>query len=210
MNLTEMISLVRKDLHDEDSNNYRWSDDELTRHTGRAVGELSEALPLPAKATLPTTAGSNELDISSLTDRIMVAAVEYPVGANPPDYQQFAIWGDTLTIMSDSQPDGSNCYVYYGARHILDTQGSTIPAKYHDLVAGGACGYAAIAWAVYAINRVNVGGVMTPRELLDWGNQKLKDFRQELRRLGRRNRVRMSGLYGPTAPAVSRATDYGP
>ena len=55
MNLAEMIALVRKDLHDEDSGNYRWTDAELTRHISRAVRELSESLPLPAMATLPTT-----------------------------------------------------------------------------------------------------------------------------------------------------------
>lgn len=210
MNLTEMISLVRSDLHDEDGSNYRWSDAELTRHINRAVGELSESLPLPAKATLPTSAGSRELDISGLSDRMMVAAVEHPVGATPPDYQQFSIWGDMLTIMSGSQPDGSNCYIYYGARHILDDEGSTIPVKYEDLVASGACGYAAIEWAAYAINRVNVGGTVTPREFLDWGNQRLRDFRQELRRLGRRNRVRISALYSLYNPAASTSIDYGP
>ena len=31
MNLSEMRTLVRRDLHDEDSNNYRWSNDELDR-----------------------------------------------------------------------------------------------------------------------------------------------------------------------------------
>ncbi len=210
MNLAEMISLVRNDLHDEDDANYRWSDAELTRHIDRAVGELSESLPLPAKAVLPTTAGSRELDISGLSDRIMVAAVEYPVGGVPPSYQQFSIWGDMLAIMSGSQPDGSNCHVYYGARHILDSEGSTVPHRYEDLVVGGACGYAAIEWAAYAINRVNVGGTMTPREFLDWGNTKLKFFREELRRLGRRNRVRVSSLYQTYYPIVSRSTDYGP
>ena len=69
MNLTEMISLVRNDLHDVDETNYRWTDDELTRQISRAVGELSESLPLPAKATLPTVADSRELDISGLNDR---------------------------------------------------------------------------------------------------------------------------------------------
>jgi hypothetical protein len=210
MNLTEMIALVRNDLHDTDSENYRWSDDELTRHINRAVAELSEGLPQPIKATLPTTAGSRELDISSLTDRIMVAAVEYPLGASPPGYQQFFIWGDTLTIVSGGEPDGGNCNVYYGVRHVLDTQGTTLPGKYEDLVAGGAGGYAAIEWASYAINRINVGGTLTPRELLDWGNLRLKDFRQELRRLGRRNVVRLSSLYAPYNQVPSRSTDYGP
>jgi len=197
MNLAEMIALVRKDLHDEDSGNYQWSDGELTRHINRAVRELSESLPLLARATLATTSGSRELDISALSNRIMVEAVEFPVGASPPNYQQFSIWGDTLTIISGSEPDGSNYYVYYGALHTLDAGGSTVPIKYEDLVAAGACGYAAIEWAAYAINKVNVGGTMTPKEFLNWGNQKLKYFRQELRRLGRRNRVRISSLYEP-------------
>jgi hypothetical protein len=210
MNLSEMISLVRNDLHDTESGSYRWTDAELTRHIGRAVAELSESLPQPIKATLPTTARSRELDISSLSDRIMVAAVEYPLGTLPPSYQQFFIWGDTLTIMSGDEPDGGNCAIYYGSLHTLDAQGSTLPSKYEDLGAGGAAGYAAIEWASYATNRVNIGGTLTPREYLDWGNQRLKDFRQELRRLGRRNIIRVSSLYSPYAPFLSSQTDYGP
>jgi hypothetical protein len=42
MNLSEMITVVRKDLRDQDSENYRWTDDELTRHINRAVREFSE------------------------------------------------------------------------------------------------------------------------------------------------------------------------
>ena len=210
MNITEMIALVRQDLHDGDETNYRWTDGELTRHINRAVGGLSESLPLPAKATLPTTAGSREIDISGLNDRIMVVAIEYQVGATPPNYQQFSIWGDSVTILSGSQPDGSNYNIYYGARHTLDDQGTTLPGKYEDLVVGGACGYAAIELAVYTINRVNVGGNVTPGELLEWGNQKIKYFRQELKRLGRRNRVSVNALYEPYFPNIARTTDYGP
>lgn len=207
MNLAEMIALVRRDLHDEDEENYRWTDEELTRHINRAVCELSESLPLPAKATLPTTAGSRELDISGLSDRIMVVAVEYKMGAMPPNYQQFSIWGETLTILSGNQPDGSNCNVYYGARHTLDAQGTSLPSKYEDLVVVGACGYAAIELAVYTINKVNVGGVVTTKEILEWGNQKLKHFRQELKRLGRRNRVSVNALYEPYFPNIIKITD---
>ncbi len=194
MNLTEMIAVVRQDLHDEDSANYRWTDAELTRHISRAMAELSESLPVPAKATLPTVAGSRELDIAELSDRIMVAALEYPLEGMPPHYQQFSIWGDTLTITSGSEPDGGNCSIYYGIPQTIDEASSTLPEKYTDLVAGGACGYAAIQMAVYTINRVNTGGLNTPGELLEWGNRKLKLFRQEVKRLGRRNRIRVSNL----------------
>ena len=194
MNLTEMITLVRRDLRDE-TTPYQWSDDELTRHINRALKQLSERVPLPAKATLATTAGSREIDISSLTDRVMVQAVEYPVDEFPKRYQRFSIWGDTLTIISGDEPDGSNCHIYYGKLHTLDATTSTIPPKHEDLVATGACGYAAVSWAAYSINRVNVGGAMTPGEFLTWGKERLKTFNDALKRLGRRQRIRTQQLY---------------
>jgi len=210
MTLSEMRTIVRRDLHDEDSENYRWTNDELDRHIAHAVKDFSEYLPYEQKATKATTSGSKEVDISTVTGRVMVEAVEYPVDKFPRRYQPFALWGDTLTILGDEVPDGSNTYIYYGKLHTLDAGSSTIPAQHEDLVAAGACGYAAVEWAAYAINRVNVGGGITPREFLSWGDERLKYFRQELRRLGRRNRVRVRSLYKPYYPIVSKSTDYGP
>jgi len=162
MDLNTMRTIVRRDLKDEDGENYRWSDDELDRHIAHAVKEFSEAVPLPAKATLPTTTASRVIDISPLTDRVMVEAVEYPMDKFTPCYQRFALWGHALTLFGDEVPDGSNCNVYYGILHTLDAETSTIPAKHEDLVATGAEGYAAVEWANYAINRVSVGGTTTP------------------------------------------------
>ena len=208
MTLSEMITLVRRELKDESSN--LWSDDEITRHIDRAVAELSEAIPREQKATIATTADSREVDISSLSDRVMVEAVEYPVDEFPKRYQRFALWADTLILLGSEVPDGSDCYVYYGKVHTLDAVTSTIPTKYEDLVAAGAAGYAAIAWGVYAVNRVNVGGVATPREYRVWGKERLCFFSQEVKRLGRRSRVRTRSLYTPCYPPVSKTTDYGP
>ncbi len=210
MTLSEMRTIVRRDLHDEDSNNYRWTNDELDRHIAHAVKDFSEALPSEQKATKATTSGSREVDLSSLSDRVMVEAAEYPVDLFPKRYQRFTLWGDTLTLLGDEVPDGSNAYVYYGKLHTLDAEGSTIPQQYEDLIATGAEGYAAAEWAAYAINRVNVGGTATPADFLSWGNEKLRQFRNELKRLGRRNRVRVRSLYKPYYPVVSKSTDYGP
>ncbi|MFH1662321.1 MAG: hypothetical protein ABH934_00110 [Chloroflexota bacterium] len=207
MNLTEMRAIVRRDLRDEDSENYRWSDDELNRHITHAIGELSEAIPLEQKAT---TNGSREIDISSLSDRVMVQALEYPVGRFPRVYQRFSLWGDAITLLGGEVPDGSNTYIYYGKLHTLDATSSTIPTIYENLVSTGGAGYAAVEWAAFAINRVNVGGNTTPREFLDWGQERLNYFRQELKRLGRRNRARVNQLYKPAYPVVSKTTDYGP
>ena len=210
MTLSEMRTIVRRDLHDEDASNYRWTNDELDRHIAHTAKEFSEAIPLEQKATKATTSGSRELDISNLSDRVMVAAVEYPVDKFPKRYQRFSLWGDALTVLGDEVPDGSNAYIYYGKLHTLDASSSTIPQQFDDLIAAGAEGYAAVEWAVYATNRVNVGGSETPEEFLRWGRDKLRYFKDELRRLGRRNRVRISQLYRPYYPPVSKSTDYGP
>ncbi|MFC1989786.1 hypothetical protein ACFLVW_04425 [Chloroflexota bacterium] len=210
MNLTDMRTIVRRDLHDEDAQNYRWTNDELDRHIAHAVKDFSEAVPYEQKAVKATTSGSREIDISTVTDRIMVEAVEYQVDKFPKRYQRFSLWADTLTLLGDEIPDGSNAYIYYGKLHTLDAAGSTIPSVYEDLIAAGACGYAAVEWAVYAVNRINVGGTMTPGEFLAWGKEKLNYFKAELRRLGRRNRVRISQFYKPYYPVVSKSTDYGP
>jgi len=210
MNLSEMRAIVRRDLHDEDASNYRWTDDELGRHIAHAVKDFSEYLPNEQKATKATTSGSRAIDISDLSDMVMVVAVEYPVANFPKRYQRFSIWADTLTILGEEIPDGSNAYICYGKVHTLSAESSTIPARHEDLIAAGACGYAAVEWAAYAINRVNIGGGITPREFLAWGNERLKYFKQEIKRLGRRNQVRVRSLYKPYYPVVSKTTDYGP
>ena len=72
MDLSEMRTIIRRDLRDEDETDYRWTDDELGRHIDRAVREFSEHLPDEKKTTIATTEGSREVDISALIDRVMV------------------------------------------------------------------------------------------------------------------------------------------
>jgi hypothetical protein len=207
MNLSTMRSLLRRDLHDQDSGNYRWSDDELNRHIDRAVREASLASPLDAKAVLTTTAGSRDVSLASLTDRLVVEAVEYPTGLYPPAYVPFSIWGDTLTLLVDSAPVSlMNVSIYYGKLHTLDENGSTLPASLEDLVATGAEGYAALEWASFATNRVNAGGKDTWRDYLVWGEQRLASFTAALARQGNRSAVRVRRLYTP-AEAAANQTD---
>jgi len=210
MNLTDMRAIVRRDLHDEDASNYRWTNDEINRHIAHAVKDYSEAVPCEQKATKATTAGSREIDIATLTDHVTVEAIEYPVGKFPKRYQRFSLWGDTVTLLGSDIPDGSNAYIYYGKLHTLDASTSTIPAWHEDLVTAGACGYAALEWAVFAINRVNVGGSPVPGELSKWGKEKLDLFQRELKRLGRKNRVRIKSFYSPYSEPLGKSTDFGP
>ena len=137
MNLTEMRTMVRRDLKDEDAGNYRWTDDELDRHIAHAVHDFSEAIPYEQKETIPTVSGSREIDVSSIIDRVMIEAVEYPVDLFPKKFQRFSLWANIITVLGNEIPDGSNACIYYGKIHELDTSGSTIPVKYEELIAIG-------------------------------------------------------------------------
>ena len=211
MDLTQMRTLVRRDLHDEDSANYRWTDNELDRHIQRAAQELSLSIPLEAKATPTTTAGSRDLDISSLTDLISIEAVEYPVDKYPPVYVRFSLWAQTLILLVDGTPGGvENVNVYYGKLHTLDATSSTLPSHLEDLVATGAVAYAALEWASFATNRVNVGGEDVWRQYQAWGQERLSAFLNGLAIQSRRNAIRARQLYVPAEPKRSQTTDWGP
>ncbi len=210
MNLSDMVEIVRRDLHDEEEGKYRWTDPEIERHIAHAVNDFSGAVPLEQKETLATTLGSREIDISSLADVVMVEAVEYPSGRFPKKYQRFSLWVGILTILGDEVPDGRNACVYCGKLHSLTAESSTIPPKYEDLIATGAAGYAALEFAAYTANQVNVGGNSAQSQFLAFGREKLRQFKDELKRLGRKNSVRARAFYMPYRLPVSKTTDAGP
>jgi len=202
-----MRTRVRRDLHDEDPANQRWTDDELDRHIERAVRELSLAIPLEAKATPTTSEGSRDISLASLSDLVAVEAVEYPVDNYPPSYIPFSLWAGTLTLLVDATPPGGQSVnVYYGEMHTLDATTSTIPPHLEELVATGASAYAALEWASFATNRINVGGQDVWRQYLTWGQERLAVFSRALAKHSRRNAVRVRRLYTPATSPVDQST----
>jgi hypothetical protein len=211
MNLTEMRDRVRTDLHDEDADNERWTDAELDRHIRRAVRDFSLSVPLEAKDTLTTTPESRDLSIAALGDLVAIEAVEYPVGDYPPTYVRYSVWLSTLTMLVDSTPAAAeDVNVYYTKLHTLDATTSTLRSRFEEVVATGAAAYAALEWASFATNRVNVGGQDVWRDYLTWGQQRLTEFQRSLARHGRRNTVRVRRLYRPAATPVDQSTVEGP
>jgi len=207
VNLSEMRTQVRRDLHDEDPANQRWSDDELDRHIERAVRELSLAIPQEAKASPTTSEGSRDISLASLSDLVAVEAVEYPVDEYPPSYVPFSLWAGTLTLLVDATPPGDQSVnIYYGKVHTLDATTSTIPPHLEELVATGAAAYAALEWASFATNRVNVGGQDVWRQYLTWGQERLAAFSRALAKHSRRNAVRVRQLYTPATSPVDQST----
>lgn len=211
MNLPTLRARLRKDLHDEDAANYRWTDAELDRHIQHAVREFSLAVPLEAKATLTTTAGSRELSIASLADIVAIEAVEYPAGRYPPAYAPFSVWLSTLTLLVDGLPAGGEAvHVYYTKLHTIDSVSSTVPTRFEDMIVDGAAGYAALEWASFSTNRVNVGGRDVWREYFAFGRERLAVFQRALARHARRNAVRVRRLYTPAAAPAGQSTVTGP
>jgi hypothetical protein len=202
-NITTIRANVRKDLHDEDSSNYRWTDAVLDRHIQRAVAEYSLHAPREQKSTLTTTAGSRDLSISTLTDLINIERVEWPTGEFPPRYVGFTQWMTTITLDVVGAPSAvENVNIYWLRNHTLDSSSSTIPAIHDDVIAAGAAAYAALDWASFSVNRINTGGEDVQQRYARLAQERLAYFEAELRRLSRSNTVRQRRMYTTDAPSV--------
>jgi hypothetical protein len=195
MNLSDMRTLVRRDLKDEDSYNYRWQDNEIDRAIQRAVAELSRYVPREMKTTIATTNGSRDISISTLTNRICIDRVEFPVSQFPRRFQRFAAYQDTLTLIGDTEVDGANCYIYWGQVHTLDGSTSSIPAYLEDLLAMGAAAYAVLSQAQYKSDTANTGGEDVDRDYNTWAKERLSDFREQLKKYAKNRKLKISQFY---------------
>lgn len=202
-NITIIRAAVRKDLHDEDAAAYRWTDAVLDRHIGRAVADYSLASPLEQKNTIATVAGSRDLSISALTNLVDVEAVEWPTLEFPPRRVGFSIWQTTLTMDVVNPPSAvENTFVFWTKTHTLDATSSTIPAAHDELLTEGAGGYAALDWTSFATNRLNTGGDDVAARYAKFADERLRQFRADVRRLGRDQTVRQRRMYSTDAPSV--------
>jgi hypothetical protein len=195
MNLTTMRTLVRRDLKDEDNSNYRWQDNEIDRAIQRAVAELSRYVPSEMKSVIATTDGSRDIDIATLTNRVSVDRVEFPVGETPRRFQRFVLYSDTITLTGDAEGDGENCYIYWGKVHTLDGSTSTIPGHLEDVLALGAAAYAVLAQAQYRSDVAGIGGDRADTDYQSWGAAMLKEFKSQLKRFGRGRKLKQGTLF---------------
>jgi hypothetical protein len=195
VDLATMKTMVRRDLKDEDSSNYRWQDNEVERAIARAVAELSRYVPSEMKSTIATVDGSRDIDISDLTDRVCVDRVEFPIDEVPRQFQRFTVYADTITLIGDVEGDGKNCYVYWGKVHTLDADESTVPGYLEDVLALGAAAYAVLSQAQYRVDAAGFGGEQADRDYLNWGNAMLKGFTFQLKRFGKGRKLKISQFY---------------
>ncbi|MCH7718885.1 MAG: hypothetical protein IIB21_05385 [Chloroflexi bacterium] len=209
--LATIRATVRTDLHDEDPNDERWTDAELDRHIRRALLEYSLRSPLEAKSTLQTVAGSRDLDVSALASRVRIVAAEFPTGEYPPGYISFSLWGDTLTLHVTAAPaTAQDVNIYWHQAHSINGS-STFPVAHDDIIATGGAAYAALEWASFSSNRLNVGGDDVWGRYMEFANVRLAAFKERLRQLPEVNRAKTARLYTPVDTRfTSETTDPGP
>jgi hypothetical protein len=195
MILSAMRTLVRRDLKDEDSSNYRWQDNEIERAIARALAELSRYCPREMKSTIATTDGSREIALTTLTDRVSVDRVEFPIDETPREFQRFSVYADIITLIGDVEGDGENCYIYWGKIHTLDATTCTLPAYLEDILALGAAAYAVLAQTQYRTDTAGFGGEQADRDYQTWGNAMLKEFKSQLKRFGKDRKLMIGTFY---------------
>lgn len=188
--LISLRSLVRRDLKDEDAANYRWTDDEIDRAIDKALADYSLYRPLQVRSTIATTAGSNEVNISTLSDLIDVLSVVHPIDNRPYPSRRFSVFAGVLTFLDGYLGDGGNCYVYWLQHHSIGTS-STVPTTHEYIVAIGAAAYALNSQAQYQVDLANTGGDKVDNDYGARSGEMFERFYYALKRVRTYNPIRL-------------------
>jgi hypothetical protein len=184
-----MRARVRQDLQDTDSENYRWSNDEVDAAIQRVVREYSLRAPIQMLTDVTTTPADNELDISSLTDLIGIESVEFPIGY----WQTCQYWAGRVFMQDNGNGDFAR--VRWFKKHTLTAQSSTIPAEHEEIIVLGATGYLAMSASAATVDRAFIAGRYGTISYRDWGRERLDRYDKKLKEAARSNRVVARTLY---------------
>jgi hypothetical protein len=193
MDLTEMRARVREDLQDTDSQNYRWSDDEVDGAIDRVVMEYSLHAPLEQQNDIATTDGDTELDISSLTGLLKVESVEFPIGYKPKYFQRTEYWAGQLYM--EDEGNGNDARVRWLKKHTLSAESTTIPAEHEEIIVLGATGYLAMSASAYTVDRASIAGRYGTTSYRAWGKERLDRYDKKLKAISRTSKVIPHELY---------------
>ena len=193
MNLTEMRARVREDLQDTDSQNYRWTDDEVDGAIERVVREYSLHAPIEQQDDIATTDGDTELDISSLSGLLEIESVEFPIGQTPRYLQRTEYWAGHLYM--EDEGDGEDARVRWLKKHTLDAQSTTIPAEHEEIIVLGATGYLAMSAAAYTVDQASIAGRHATSNYKAWGRERLDRYDKKLKAIARTSRVIQRTFY---------------
>jgi len=187
MNLTEMRTRVREDLQDTDSQNYRWTDDEVDGAIERVVLEYSLHAPIEQQDDIATTDSDTELDISSLSGLLEIEFVEFPIGQSPKYLQRTEYWAGQLYM--EDEGNGNDARVKWLKKHSLTAESTTIPTEHEEIIVLGATGYLAMSTSAYTVDRASIVGRYGTTSYRAWGKERLDRYDKKLKAISRTSRV---------------------
>jgi hypothetical protein len=193
MNLTEMRARVREDLQDTDSQNYRWTNDEVDGAIDRVVSEYSLAAPIEQISDIATTLDDVELDVTGLSGLLKIESVEFPIGQTPKYLQRFEYWAGKLYM--EDEGDGDDARVRWLKKHTLTAQSSTIPAEHQEIIILGATGYLAMSASAYTVDRATIAGHYATISYKAWSKDRLDRYDKKLKEVAHGRRVIQRTLY---------------
>jgi len=193
MNLTEMRARVREDLQDTDSQNYRWTNDEVDGAIDRVVMEYSVHAPIEQQSDIATTDGDTELDISTLTGLVKIESVEFPLGESPKHLQHIEYWAGHLYMQDEG--DGTDARVRWMKKHALTAESTTIPAHHEEIIVLGATGYLAMSASANTVDRAFIAGRYGTQSYKAWRIERLKRYDFKLQEISHMNRIVRRNLY---------------
>jgi hypothetical protein len=193
MNLTEMRARVREDLQDIDSQNYRWSDDEVDGAIDRVVMEYSLHAPIEQQDDIATTDGDTELNISSLTGLLKIESVEFPIGYKPKYFQRIEYWAGQLYM--EDEGNGNDARIRWLKKHTLTAESTTIPSEHDEIIVLGATGYLAMSASAYTVDQASIAGRHAAINYKAWGRERLSRYDRKLKQVARTSRVVQRQLY---------------
>ena len=193
MNLTEMRARVREDLQDTDSQNYRWTDDEVDGAIQRVVTQYSLHAPIEQQDDIATTEGDTELDISSLSGVLKIESLEFPIGRTPKYMQHIEYWAGHLYM--EDEGDGEDARVRWLKKHTLTAESTTIPTEHEEIIVLGATGYLAMSASAYTVDRASIAGRHATINYKAWGKERLDRYDNKLKAVSRSSKVVSKELY---------------
>lgn len=191
--LASLTALIRIDLNDLDSGNYRWTDSQIERAIAKTLSHFNYAIPQELDTLIATAKNSRLVPLYSLVSRVSIDKVEYPIDQTPKSFTPFEVRGNQVILKDEA--DGKNCRVYWTKRHTISATECTLPEEHHELLCLGATAYLVISQSQYQSDRANIGGEQVDRDYAFWGRDRMKQFNDEIKKLSRKNKVRVNTMY---------------
>jgi hypothetical protein len=173
-------TIVRQMLRDEikESTDAEFADDELDIYINKVLVKISQRQPYEVIETVESD-GTKEVDISTINNLIgeKIIKVEYPTGNDPPTFEEFTIFGNTLRFIDTTPTSGEDIYLYCHEVHQVTESSSTLSADLEDVLIDGVVTEAAITWLNKMRDQIVPTSIQYYRE---WANERLILYRDGL------------------------------